>query len=36
MCEYIRVPPPPPLGMSHTRHVHVYKPPPPFWAGGGT
>ena len=19
--------------MSHTRHVHVYNPPPPFWVG---
>ena len=21
--------------MSHTRHVHVYNPPPPFWGGVG-
>ena len=34
ICENIRVPPPP-LGMSHTRHGHVYSPPPLFFGGGG-
>ena len=24
------------MKMSHTRHVHVYSPPPLFWGGGGS
>ena len=24
------------MRMSHTRHVHVYNPPPPFWGGSGS